>query len=59
MNLFLMETWPICPIVYAKIKPNQNPTARLNRVQRKSVSQPATQASRSDHVLAQELFKLA
>ena len=34
-------------------------TARLNWVQRKSVSQPAIRAGCSDHVLAHELFKLA
>ena len=61
MNLFLMETWLISPliIVLAKIKPNQNTTARLNRVQRKSISQPAIWAGCSNHVLAHELFKLA
>ena len=58
MNLHLMETWLISPliIVLAKIKPNQNTTASLNRVQRKSVSQPAKRAGCSDHVLAHELF---
>ena len=60
MNLYLMETWLISPlIVLAKIKPNQNTAARLNRVQRKSVSQPAMRAGCSDHVLAHEIFKLA
>ena len=46
-------------IVLAKIKPHQNTTARLNRVQRKSISQPDIWAGCSDHVLAHELFKLA